>query len=184
MSDPAQNLAKNLRLLRASRGGSQAQLARLAGIPRATWSNLESGSANPTLAVLNAVAGALGVSLEELLAPPRRDAVVYERTSLPERHPGSAHVRRLLPDPLPGTEIERFELPAGGRFSGVPHTPGTREYLACEAGCIEVTVGGEALVAGPGDVVAFRGDQRHGYHNPGPVLAVAYSVVVTAVRGD
>ncbi len=61
MDDPAQNLAKNLRLLRASRSGSQAQLARLAGIPRATWSNLESGSANPTLAVLSSVAGALGV---------------------------------------------------------------------------------------------------------------------------
>ena len=183
MDDPAQNLAKNLRLLRASRSGSQAQLARLAGIPRATWSNLESGSANPTLAVLSSVAGALGVSLEELLAPPRRDAVVHRRATLPERHPGAAHVRRLLPDPVPGTEIERFELPPGGRFSGVPHTPGTREYLACEAGSIEVTVGGESFRAEPGDVVAFRGDQRHGYHNPGDIPAVAYSVVVIAPPG-
>ncbi len=31
-----------------------------------------------------------------------------------------------------------------------------------------------------GDVVTFRGDQRHGYHNPGPVLAVAYSVIAFA----
>jgi len=174
----ATHLARNLRQLRQSRGASQAQLAKLAGIPRATWANLESGEANPTLAVLGAVAGALGVSLQELLSPPRRDARVHPRASLPERHPGSASVRRLLPDPVPGTEIERVELPPGGRFAGVPHTPGTWEYLAVEAGCIEVTVAGERLCAGAGDVIAFAGDQRHAYHNPGTVPAVGYSVVV------
>ncbi len=185
MSSPATHLARNLRQLRQSRGASQAQLAKLAGIPRATWANLESGEANPTLQVLGAVAGALGVSLEELLAPPRRGARVHPRASLPERHPGSATVRRLLPDPVPGTEIERVELPPGGRFAGVPHTVGTREYFAVELGMIEVTVTGERLHGEAGDVLSFPGDQRHGYHNPGTVPAVGYSVVVLGgPRGD
>lgn len=34
--------------------------------------------------------------------------------------------------------------------------------------------------APPSDVVAFRGDQRHSYHNPGARPAIAYSVVVLA----
>jgi hypothetical protein len=32
-------------------------------------------------------------------------------------------------------------------------------------------------------VVVFRGDQRHGYRNPGSGLAVAYSVVAFAPVG-
>jgi len=31
-----------------------------------------------------------------------------------------------------------------------------------------------------GHVVTFRGDQRHGDHNPGKVTAVAYSVIAFA----
>ena len=174
---------RNLRQLRAARAASQEQIARLAGIPRATLAHLESGSANPTLAVLRAVAVALGVTLEELLAPPRGEARLYPRDSLPTRRPGQALVRRLLPDPVPGAEIERFELPEGGRFSGVPHTPGTREYLTCESGSLQLTVGGELWTLQPGDVVSFRGDQKHGYANPGDGPAVGYSIVVLSTKG-
>ena len=61
-------LAINVRQLRQARGSTQQQMAKLASLPRATWSNLESGQANPTLAVLHAASAALGVSLEELFS--------------------------------------------------------------------------------------------------------------------
>jgi quercetin dioxygenase-like cupin family protein len=67
-------------------------------------------------------------------------------------------------------------------FTGVPHTPGTREYLTCERGQIAVVAGGERWELGPGDVVAFRGDQKHSYSNPGGAPAVGYSVVILAAR--
>ena len=87
--DPlAGHLAANVKQLRGARGFTQQQMARLSGMPRATWSNLESGSANPTLAVLHRVAGALQVSLEELLAPPRAASRFYPRGSLPVRARG------------------------------------------------------------------------------------------------
>lgn len=183
MDDLSANLARNVRQLRATRGASQGQLARLAGVPRATWAHLESGGANPTLSVLHAAASALGVSLEELIAPPRSEARLFPVESLAVRRPGDAVVRRLLPDAVPGAEIERFELPPGGRFSGVPHTPGTREYLTCERGRLSLAVAGERWELSPGDVVAFRGDQRHGYTNPGDEPAVGYSVVVFIEAG-
>lgn len=184
MDSLADNLARTLRELRSARGITQAQAARSAGVPRATWAHLESGAGNPTLAVLCAVAGALGVRIEELLAAPHGAASVHRRDSLPTRRPGDARVRKLLPDPLPGTELERFELPPGGHFAGVPHTRGTREYLTCERGTLELTVGGERVALEEGDVVVFRGDQRHAYHNPGAGLAVGYSVVVLTVALD
>ena len=63
---------------------------------------------------------------------------------------------------------------------GVPHTPGTREYLTCESGVVVLVASGEEYSLAAGDVVAFRGDQRHSYANPGARTAVAYSVVVIA----
>jgi hypothetical protein len=75
-------------------------------------------------------------------------------------------VRKLLPDPVPGMEIDRMELPPGSRMTGIPHTPGTREYLMCETGQIALTAAGEHWLLDAGDVVAFRGDQKHAYANP------------------
>jgi quercetin dioxygenase-like cupin family protein len=87
-------------------------------------------------------------------------------------------VSTLLPDSIPGTTIERIEIPGGARMIGTPHTPGTREYLSCESGQIELIAAGETFLLAPGDVVVFRGDQRHSYANPGRKHAVGYSVVM------
>ena len=180
MSDQQDHLADNIRAIREARGLSQQQIAKAAGIPRATWTHLESGGANPTLAVLIKVANALQVRLDEMLAPPRPLARHLKAADLVLRHRGDVAIRKLLPEPLPGLDLERMVLPPGARMAGVPHTPGTREYLTCERGAVELAVSGERYRLAEGDVVMFRGDQRHGYHNPGAQVAVAYSVIAFA----
>jgi transcriptional regulator with XRE-family HTH domain len=174
------DLGRNLRQLRSARGLTQQQIARLADLPRATWSHLESGAANPTLSVLHKVALALQVSLEELLSRPRAAGRFYPRGALPVRTRGAATLRRLLPDPIPGMEADRLELPPRARLPGTPHTPGTHEYLTCESGELTLHVAGASWRLEPGDVVAFRGDQRHSYENRAARVAVGYSVVVLA----
>jgi transcriptional regulator with XRE-family HTH domain len=174
----SRRLGRNIRQLREARSLTQEQMARLSGIPRATWGHLESGSANPTLAVVHRVALALQVPLEELTAQPRALGRLYARDSLPLRKQGDGSVRKLLPDSIPGMLIDRMEIPGGGRIPGVPHMPGTREYLTCEAGQIVLSVAGERFTLAAGDVAVFRGDQRHSYHNPGGRTAVGYSVVL------
>jgi quercetin dioxygenase-like cupin family protein len=62
----------------------------------------------------------------------------------------------------------------------VPHTPGTREYLVCETGNMALVASGERFLLDPGDVVVFRGDQKHSYENVGTKVAVGYSVVLLA----
>ena len=175
-----ERLGRNVLQLREARGMTQQQMAKLARVPRATWAHLESGAANPTLAVLDAVARALQVSLEELVATPRASAEHHPMGTLRTRLQGQGRVRKLLPDPIPGMEIDRFELPPGGKMPGVPHTPGTREYLTCELGELVLVAAGERYRLATGDVVSFRGDQRHSYANPGTRPAVGYSVVVLA----
>lgn len=180
--DVAANLAENVRALRDARGLSQAQLAKAAGIPRPTWTNIESGAANPTLAVLLKVAAALQVRLEELLAAPRANVRLFKADELTVRRRGKVVIRKLLPEQLHGLDIERLELPSGTAMIGVPHTAGTREYLSCERGSVELSVRGQTFVLEPGDGVVFAGDQRHAYRNAGRGLAVAHSVVTFASK--
>ena len=178
MTDAPANLARTLQQLREIRGWTQQKLAQLAGVPRPTIANLESGSANPTLSVLVRIASALQVTLDELVGPPRSSARLYRASELTERKRGKVRVRELLPDPIPGLTVERMVFAPEAKMSGIPHKPGTREYLTCESGGIRLTAGGGAYELGPGDVLVFRGDQRHGYENIALGPTVAYSVVM------
>jgi transcriptional regulator with XRE-family HTH domain len=181
MGDAGANLAANLKRLREARGLSQRQMAQLSGIPRPTWGSLEAGSANPTLAVLARAAAALQVSIEELIGPPRTAARLFASTEQKVRTRQGARLRPLLPEAIPGLDISRMELAPGGRLTGIPHTAGTREYLTCISGKIELVASGERWELAPGDTLVFRGDQRHGYRNLDERLAaVAISVVCFA----
>jgi len=176
----AANIARNIKQLREVRGLTQQRLSDLSGVPRATWAHLESGSANPTLSVLTKVAATLQISLDELIGPPRATGRFFKVGELKVHKRTGVEMRRVIPDAVPNLEVDRFFLPTGKRMTGAPHTPGTREYLACERGVVEVAVSGQIWKLEPGDVVVFRGDQKHSYRNAGDVDAVAYSVVAIA----
>lgn len=180
----ATNLAANLRFLRERRSMTQAKLATLCGVPRSTLANLETGSGNPTLSVLARLAMALQISIEELLSAPRAQCKLFPKGTLPLERRGSrvkGTVQKLLPDPIPGMEIDRMVLPAGCRVRGVPHRPGTREYLYCESGTLVLWAAGERFELSEGDVAAFQGDQPHSYGNEGHGrAATAFSVVTLA----
>ena len=183
MVDLQKNLGENIRRLREAHGLSQQRMAEMSGIPRPTWASLESGAANPTLAVLSKAAVALQVSIEELVGAPRTEVKHYLAADIRERKRQGVTVRPLVPESIAGLEITRMQLDPGGRMIGVPHTNGTREYLTCERGQIELIVSGEHWVLNTGDMIVFRGDQRHSYLNADPVHeSVAISVVCFAGR--
>ncbi|MEM1175771.1 MAG: XRE family transcriptional regulator [Pseudomonadota bacterium] len=166
MSEVNRNLGANVRRLREARGLSQQKLADMSGIPRATWASLETGSANPTITVLSKAAAAFNVSVEELIGPPRNEFEFIPAARVKTRKRQGASVRPLVPEAISGLEISRTELEPGGRMVGVPHKTGTREYLTCESGEVELVAGGEHHRLKPGDMLVFRGDQRHSYVNP------------------
>jgi transcriptional regulator with XRE-family HTH domain len=175
----AEHLAANVKYVRERRNMTQAELAKKSAVPRSTVANLETGSANPTLGVLTKVARALSLSVEELLSPPRGGLEVFRKGQLPtvSRARGAARIDKLLPHPIPGMEIDRIALEPGARMPGVPHRPGTAEYLACEEGKLTLWTSGERIELEEGDVAAFAGDQPHSYHNEGDAPAVGFSVV-------
>jgi transcriptional regulator with XRE-family HTH domain len=171
-------IAQNIRQLRLIRNMTHEQLARLSGVSRPTWSNLESGTADPTVSVLAKVAAALQVPVEELISPPKAQAGVYQADSTEKEHRGGVIIRRVLPDNLLGLELDRIELPPGSEVTGIPRRLGVMEYLVCESGRIELEVLEMIYELSPGDAVIYQGDQQHSFANREMDVAVAYIAVV------
>ncbi len=177
------NLAANLKRLREARGLTQQKLAELSAVPRPTLAHLESGAANPTLGVMLKVAHALHASVEELIGESRSIATLHRARSLRTRARGHARFRELVVEPIPGFAIERVELAVGAEADSTPRAPGTRHYVACESGEIELSAGDEAWLLAAGDVLVVRGAGDAVLANRGRRPAVAYSVVVPAPAG-
>jgi XRE family transcriptional regulator, regulator of sulfur utilization len=173
----AQNLAANVRALREARGVSQQQIAQMAGIPRPTWANIESGDANPTLAVLTRVAAALGTHIEELLVSPRGTTKHWPAESLPIHRQGRASVKSFLEQPGSGLIVRRIVLQPGATLPVQPHAPQMYAYLTCEMGELHLDLQHSEHVLAAGDLLTFRADQAYTYRNPTRLRGVGFCVV-------
>ena len=67
MNKISTKLGQNLKKIRTEKKMSQGDIARTLGVDRGYISNIENGKKNPTLATIDKLAKALGVSADELL---------------------------------------------------------------------------------------------------------------------
>lgn len=173
-------LADNITALRKRSELSQERLAQQAGIPRSTLTHMESGGGNPSLTNLCKLAAALGVGIEELLSRPRNECSLLKQDQVPiqNRSGSKVQVHKLMPDRVRGIEIDRMVFSSGASMAGKPHLQGTKEYLVGLAGATTVSVAGQNWEVNEGDVLAFPGDQKHGYRNTGRGAANALSIVL------
>lgn len=161
-SSLAASVGAQLRLRRDQRGMSAAELARRAGLSKATLSGLESGRANPTIDTLDAVAVALGVPLADLLAETDDAGTHVVRAT--DADTSGPH-RELLRRVSGGHQVEiwRLRLPAHTEFVGVPHATGTLEHLVVASGNLSAGPTSDLVELGAGDLLAFPGDVAHSY---------------------
>jgi transcriptional regulator with XRE-family HTH domain len=179
------HLARNLASLRHARRLTQDALATAAGLPRSTIANLESGDANPSLAVLVKVAGALQVPIDELLASPRAKVRHWKAEDVGAHARGRGVTERaLVPEPVPDQMCSLMEFAPGAVMGGTPHLPGTREFFTCLAGRVALFVAGDRYDVQAGEVLAFPGNLPHSYQNPDATApARGVSLVVLAKAG-
>lgn len=145
--------------LRGERGWSQSELARRASLGKATLSGLESGTRNPTLDTLHAVAAALGVPLTAIFTAdpgPVRGAAV------------AMTLLRVFDDGPVTYELYRMRIPAGAAQVSPPHHAGVTEHATVFAGTLEAGPVGRPGRAGPGEYLEWTADVAHGYAAPGP----------------
>ncbi len=181
----SKNLADRIQDLRQRRSLTQADLARLASVPRSTIANLESGTGNPSLINLAKISSALNTSIEMLLTSPKAltRLIPADLIKSISRSQGEVTIVKLLPDPIPGMEIDKIEINPGARMRGVPHAPGTKEYLHCIQGEFCINVAGVETKVFKGDVFVFPGEIHHSYENSGKSRAIGLSVVAISPIG-
>ena len=157
-----QLLAANLRRLRIARHLSLSELARATGISKATLSSIESGSSNPTIETLAALAGALRVSLGELLEelplPPVR---VLRASEAHRRARDGAIVRpleRFAAEEGEQLSLAEIELPAGHRREHPRRPSGTRIGVYVLAGKVIAGPVERSTELGEGDYMTFPAD--------------------------
>ena len=67
MNKISEQLGKNMKRIRAKKEMSQGDIARALEVDRGYISNIENGKKNPTIATIQKLANALGVSADELI---------------------------------------------------------------------------------------------------------------------
>ncbi|MEO9151451.1 MAG: XRE family transcriptional regulator [Lapillicoccus sp.] len=164
-------IAATLRGARAQLGLSVSALAARSGVSRAMISRVERGGAQPTVVLLGRLAGALGMSLSELLARgeggPRRLVRAADQTCWTD--PGTGCIRRAVsPSPGGALELVEVELPAGAvAVHPAASSPLDRHQLWVLAGRLHVREGGVVHDLGVGDCLQLGPPEGCAYENRG-----------------
>jgi transcriptional regulator with XRE-family HTH domain len=157
---PGTAVGRRLRELREARGWSLSELARLAGVGKATLSGLENGTRDPRLETLYAVAGALGVPMSALTldrgAPPSTASAVRGEAVL-------STLLEVFEEPAATYELFALRIVAGVEQVSPAHSAGVTEHLTVFRGRAVVGPVGAPLVAGPGEHVSWVADTPHLY---------------------
>lgn len=157
-------IAASLRRERARAGLSLTELARRAGIAKSTLSQLESGTGNPSVETLWALAAALGTPFSRLLDPPRLGVQVIRAGEGPVLHAERAdYAATMLASCPPGArrDIYRVQAQPGEPRVSQPHLPGTMEHLVLSTGRVLAGPADAAVELGPGDYIVYPGDVPH-----------------------
>src|SRR5271165_752910 len=161
---PLELIAASLRRERRRTGLSLTEVARQAGIAKSTLSQLESGTGNPSVETLWALAVALGVPFSRLVDPPQRTIQVIRAGEGDVVHAERADYQAtLLASCPPGARRDIYRICAqpGPPREALPHPPGTVEHVVLSTGRALVGPSDDPVELSPGDYVLYRGDVPH-----------------------
>ena len=160
---------------RNSRGWTLDQLAERSGVSRRMLVSIEQGTANPSIATLLLISGALGIGLPALVELDDQPGVRVTRAgTAPVLWRGKLGGRAMLvagTEPPDVTELWDWTLGPGESHSSPAHAAGTRELLLVLDGQIQLRVDQHAEALSTGDSASFAGDLPHGYVNGSPARA-------------
>ncbi|KUJ80226.1 XRE family transcriptional regulator [Microbulbifer flavimaris] len=172
------DVGERLRALRKWHGWSQRQLAQRADVTHATISLIEQGRVSPSVGSLKKVLDGIPMSLAEFfnLKFDTSPQVFFRADELPEAGCGNVECRLLgAPEASQGLSI-RYTVYPPGECSGPELQSGDGEEGGIiVSGHLEVTVGGEVSLLGPGDAYFFSSRRPHRFRNPGEVDCVLVS---------
>jgi len=173
---PAARLGAGLTALRAQRGLTQSQLARIAGVSPSAMSQAERGQRGLSLSTLVDISNRLGVSLDDLVRGNADPGYELRRRLAP--HEGGASREALIDAIGSPVRIHEFRLDAGARGAPPRGAKGTEVVLLGQGLLqLELASGASPVVREGEAVVATRYGVR-GWENIGDDAALGFWLVV------
>jgi transcriptional regulator with XRE-family HTH domain len=177
----SQYVCDRVRELRKKKGWTLEQLASVSSVSRSMLSQIERGTANPTLGVAYRIAQAFGMSLGDLVDVPMQsnaiDVVRHDDRASMFRDDENCRIRTLSPLHLE-KDVEFYELTLrpGGVLKSAAHFEGTREFVTVEKGSVRIVSGEHSQDLQPGDSAHYAADVPHRIENLGRRDAVVFLV--------
>jgi transcriptional regulator with XRE-family HTH domain len=161
-------VGSTLRAVRKAKGLSLKSLAASAGVSVGMISQVERGTANPSIRILERLRVALEVPLSALLERPASNAA------------GSTPILKelLSPADAEGLRLMILNVPALATITEVLMAPGIKAGLVLD-GKAGLTVGGETAILEEGDSFQFDSALPHAIHNPTRRLARLVWIIST-----
>ena len=166
-------LGDRLRALRTGRGLTLKELSRLTGLSVSMLSQIESGTADPSLGSLRTLAKVFEASIATLFSDPDAPSVHVSR-------PGSRHqltvgdagytYDRLTPG-RGDLEVLRAEIPPGSASSTQQWAHPSTECAYVISGVLSVEVGAQRFSVVEGESITFDSREPHRYVNEGDATA-------------
>lgn len=175
-------IATALRREREGAGLSVSELARRAGVSKATVSQLEAGSGNPSVETLWALGTALGVPFSVFVqddTPPLTLVRAGDaRRVLSASAPYAASLLSASP-PHARRDLYLIQAEPGGAKPSVPHARGTIEHVVLISGRAAVGPLDEPVILEPGDYLTYSGDAPHVFEALAPATS---AVLISELR--
>lgn len=164
------DLGSRLRAIREERGLSQRELARRAGVTNATISLIEKNKSSPSVSSLKKVLDGIPMTLAEFFALelPPADQIFFRAGELPEFSEHGVSFRQLGGDKSrQKLQILRERYAPGADTGETMLSHESEEGGIVLSGRIQITVGDQQRVLGPGDGYYFDSRAPHRFRNVG-----------------
>ena len=179
-------IGQRLQALRREQGLTLEQLAGDSGFSTGYLSQIENGSAVPSLTALQLIAAELGVDVAEFFPQERRRGTRLIRAS--ERHefridPGSGEEYAVLAGQVHDRAFSALyarHLPGAGG-NDLPFRHLGEEFGLVLEGALQVVIDGETYELGPGDWIHYSSHPSHGTHVTSDEAAEALWLLTPAV---
>ncbi len=153
MDRVAMIVGNNLRRLRRDRRLSLSEMARVSNIAKATLSNLEAGTGNPTITTLSSLAAVLGVPAAELLENPAPRLIRADEGPFSK---GSVTSGRLLTrHHSSSVDIHEVVFKADKNFESKQPESDAIEQVYVLSGNLRIEIGDEIYHLDPGDLIQY-----------------------------
>ncbi|WP_159501821.1 helix-turn-helix domain-containing protein [Microbacterium sp. 18062] len=180
--DLGTRIARRLRREREAAGIGVSELARRAGVSKATVSQLENGSGNPSVETLWALGDALQIPFAQLVDEPSAGPTLIRATDAADvRAATAAYSAALLSASAPNARRDIYLVRAepGQARDSSPHPPGTTEHVILISGGALVGPADGPVTLAPGDYLSYRGDAAHVFEATEPGTS---AVLVSELR--